>query len=72
MDHVGVVLAGCAPGTGECVEQVPYPGIDTWFVLLVLGLLVLAVAGIAVFLVRRLSRRRVATAASTDDAVTRA
>jgi hypothetical protein len=61
MSFVGVVFAGCAPGTSECADQTAYPILDNWFVVLVLvlvALLVLAVvAGGARFVRHRSSRR---------------
>jgi len=56
--NLGDVIAGCAPGTSECANQTPYPGIDAWFVLLVLAVVLLAVVVGAVLITRRRSGRR--------------
>ena len=56
MSFLGDVIAGCAPGTNECADLTPYPGIDSWFVVLVMVVAVLlllaVVAGVVTF-VRR-------------------
>jgi hypothetical protein len=75
MSFPGDVIAGCAPGTSECAQQTAYPGLDNWFVVLVLvmvALVVLAVAAGVVRHVRHRSSRRVAVTSSTDDSAARA
>jgi len=61
VSFLGDVIAGCAPGSSECADQTPYPGLDGWFVGLVLVLaavLALAVvAGGARWVSHRSSRR---------------
>jgi hypothetical protein len=59
MSFVGDVIAGCAPGAPDCGAGT-LPGLDSWFVVLVLvlaALLVLAVVAGAGRLLRRGSGR---------------
>ena len=56
MDLVGIVVAGCAPGDQDCAAGSVPPGIDTWFVVLVVCLLIAAVVG-ASLLLRHVSSR---------------
>jgi hypothetical protein len=58
MSFMGDVVAGCAPGTNECAGQADLPGLDTWFILLVIVPLILAIVAGAVLLGRRRQRRR--------------
>ena len=60
---MGIVVAGCAPGDQDCAAGSVPPGIDTWFVALVVCLLVAAVVG-ASLLLRHLSSRGAGSAAS--------
>jgi hypothetical protein len=75
MIHVGVVIAGCAPGTNECADQTPYPGLAGWFVVLVLvlaALLLLAVVAGAANLVRGRARHRSEVPSAADEPASRA
>jgi len=63
MNLVGIVVAGCAPGEPGCVGGTVPPGIDTWFVVLVVCMLVAAMVG-ASLLLRHLSSRGAGKAAS--------
>ena len=58
MSLIGDVIAGCAPGTSECADHTSYPGMDAWFVVLVLAVLLVAVAAGTVLLAGRRSSRR--------------
>ena len=58
MNLIGDVIAGCAPGTSECADQTAYPGIDIWFVVLVLVVLLVAVVAGAILLAGHRSGRR--------------
>jgi hypothetical protein len=50
MDLVGIVVAGCAPGDQDCAAGSVPPGIDTWFVVLVVVVLVTALVGASLLL----------------------
>ena len=75
MIHVGAVIAGCAPGTNECADQTPYPGLESWFVVLVLvlaALLLLAFVAGAAHLVRGRARHRSEIPSAVDEPAARA
>jgi hypothetical protein len=75
MSVLGDVIAGCAPGTSECADQTAYPGLDNWFVVLVLvlaALLMLAVAAGVVRYVSHRSIRRVEVPSANNDSAARA
>lgn len=57
MDFVGAVVAGCASGESDCAAGTVPNGVDTWFIVLVLPLLIALVGG-AVLLLRRGMIRR--------------
>ncbi len=70
MDLLGVVIAGCAPGEPDCAVGTVPPGMDTWFIVLVLlvaVLLLLAVVAGAALLVRRGLSRRTEVSSANDE-----
>jgi hypothetical protein len=68
MGILGDVIAGCAPGEPDCAAGSIPPGMDTWFVVLVL-LILLAVAVGTGLLLRRAVRRRSRTAGGRQSPV---
>ena len=75
MNFLGAVIAGCAPGTSECADQTAYPGLDNWFVVLVLvlvALIVLAVVAGAARYVRHRSSSRFEVPSASDESAARA
>jgi hypothetical protein len=70
----GDVIAGCAPGTSECANQTAYPGLDNWFVVLVVVLaavLMLAVVAGGWRFVRHRSSRRSEFPSAADESAAR-
>ena len=61
------VVAGCAPGTNECAVQADLPGLDTWFVLVLIVPLILAIVAGAFLVARRGIRRGAEAATRTAD-----
>jgi hypothetical protein len=75
MNFLGDVIAGCAPGTSECADQTAYPGLDNWFVVLLLvlvALLVLAVMAGGARFVRHRSGSRFEVPSAADESAARA
>jgi hypothetical protein len=69
MSLLGDVIAGCSPGQPDCGAGT-LPGLDAWFVVLVLvlaALLLLAVVAGAVRLPRRRSGRRADVGSTTEE-----
>lgn len=71
MDYLGVVLAGCAPGAPDCAAGTVPNGVDTWFIILVLLLLVAVVGGSALFVRHRIAHRP-ETASAAPESTARA
>jgi hypothetical protein len=63
MDLPGDLVAGCAPGEPDCGAGSVPPGLDTWFLVLVVLVLTALVVGTAWF-VRSVMARRAAAAAN--------